>query len=255
MVNKETIKKSFSRYAEYYDRYSAIQNICALKLIGYAGVNNFREILDIGCGTGNYTGLLRDEFPRANIKAVDISEEMVEIAKKKLGDENIKFSIADAQTLNLKERFDLISSNAVFQWFGNLEKTLFGYRKLLNKGGVISFSIFGPRTFCELNEALKKAFGQGARVSASGFTEKAEIEKTLRALFGRVKVTEEIFKERYTSLAELFKKIKYTGTRGSAAVSGKFWTPKAVSKVEKAYKKEYKNIVAAYQVFFCRGQN
>ena len=193
MINKEIIKRNFSRAAQYYDAYSTVQYRCALKLIDKVKANSLSKILDIGCGTGNYTKLLKDKYPAAQIKAVDISREMVKIAKKKLQNSTIEFIIADAEVVDFKENFDLISSNASFQWFENLEGTLLKYRKLLNKNGVVLFSIFGPLTFYELNKSLKELSScEGTLISSCNFVEKVRIEKILRSLFRDIEVEHKI---------------------------------------------------------------
>ena len=116
MINKKVIENNFSRYAKFYDSYSTIQNFSAQELISQVRANGFKNILDIGCGTGNYTRLLKGKFPQAKITAIDLSKEMLCIAKDKLADRSIKFLRADGQKLKIKEKFDLISSNATFQW-------------------------------------------------------------------------------------------------------------------------------------------
>ena len=253
MINKEIIKNNFSRCARYYDRYSRIQNLCATRLINELDGGNFAKILDIGCGTGNYTKLLQDKFPEARIKAIDISEKMVEAAKKKLGNVGVEFIIADAETADLKEEFGLISSNASFQWFEDLRGTLLRYKRLLGKDGIISFSIFGPHTFYELNEALKELSGRDASISSCNFIKKPELAEILKGLFKKAGIHEEIYKDRYRSLSELLKIIKYTGTRGNGVNRRSFWTTDKIYNLDEIYKKRFKDITATYQVFYCKG--
>lgn len=251
MINKEIIKNNFSRYARYYDRYSAVQNLCALELINRIKREDFDNILDIGCGTGNYTRLLRHKFPLARIKAIDISQEMIEVAKRKLQNARIEFMVADAEAIDLGECFDFISANASLQWFDNLKKALSRYKRFLNKNGVILFSIFGPRTFYELNKSLN-VFGKNTLVTSSNFSKIEKIRKILKSLFKKVVVEQRIYKERYNSLSELLKKIKYSGIRGNSINRG-IWTPQTIYNLEKIYKNNYKDIVVTYEVFFCKG--
>jgi malonyl-CoA O-methyltransferase len=253
MIDKALIKNSFSKYARHYDRYSAIQNLCASKLITKIKGDNFGKILDIGCGTGNYTKLLRDKFPNSKIKAVDISPEMIEVAKEKLNDKNVEFIIADGETIDLSEQFDLISSNASFQWFGSLEVSLSTYKRLLVDNGVILFSTFGPLTFLELDEAIKKLAGKDTKISSSNFFEEVKIEKILKSFFSDVEIEQKIYKESYSSLSGLLKMIKYTGTRGSGIGRNGFWTNGMMDNLEKIYKGNSNEITATYQILFCKG--
>jgi len=248
-----TIKDNFSRYAKHYDQYSSVQNLCAQGLINQIDLNGFSKILDVGCGTGNYTKLLQDKFPKAAIKAVDISYEMLKIAKNKLKAKNTEFILADAQRLKTKDKFDLISSNASFQWFEELDSTLEKYKGLLNNKGSIIFSVFGPDTFLELSKALEQYLGKTQPISASYFLKAKELEKLLRKHFSKVTVTEKSYKKEYKCLKDLLKHIKYTGTRGDNLVKAN-WTQNTIATLDQIYRDSFGEIIATYQVFFCRGK-
>lgn len=253
MTSKAIISGNFSKYARGYDQHSTVQNLSALKLIEEANSGSFRNILEIGCGTGNYTKLLREKFSKACIKAIDMSGEMIKLAKEKLGNEGIEFIIADAENLKLEKSFDLISSNASFQWFENLEGDLVKYKEALNKGGSILFSTFGPRTFYELHSSLEEFFQKKLYLTASNFLVKQKIERMLKRFFREVEVREKIYKEGYSSLWKLLKKVRNTGTRGGGLRGEVFWTPRTIASVEKIYIKRFGSIAATYQLFFCRG--
>ncbi len=252
-IDKNRVKINFSRHAKYYDNYSSIQNYCSKELISKIKVEGVNTILDIGCGTGNYTQILRERFPRANIEALDISKKMIEEAKEKFKDENIKFIIADAETVSLNKKFDLISSNASFQWFVNLENTLKKYANLLRAKGIVLFSFFGPQTFYELKESLNFFLKKDIVLSANGFETKDTIERILGSLFKKVDIIEKLYSEKHSSLMELLKKIKYTGASGNRAEGQSFWTAKMIKDVEKIYLNNFKEIISTYQVFFCQG--
>jgi len=250
---KNIIERNFSKYAEYYDSYSSIQNICASELIQKISADSVNRILDIGCGTGNYTKLLRERFPSAEIKAVDISDKMVDMARKKLSREKIEFIVADAEKADFEEKFDLISSNAAFQWFEDLRDAVMKYKNMLNDGGLISFSTFGPLTFYELDASLKELAGRHVSISSFDFMEMTEISDILREFFKKVSMNIRIYSEDFESVSELLKKIKYTGTRGNSSLRKDLWTRKTMSCLEEIYKNKFGNIRATYQVFFCRG--
>ena len=252
MVNKKIIERNFSKYAKLYDQYATVQNSCANSLIEKVENKGFKNILDIGCGTGNYTRLLQDKFPKASIKAIDISKEMLGISKRKLNSEKVKFIVADGENFETREKFDLISSNATFQWFEDLSEALVRLKKILNKEGVIAFSLFGPLTFFELQETLKELPGQNT-IIASCFNSQDKVKKVLKSLFKDIDIEDKIYKEKYNSLKELLIKIKYTGTRGNNMLQNRFWTEKTITAVEEEYKKKFKEIVSTYQVFFCKG--
>jgi malonyl-CoA O-methyltransferase len=253
MTAKDIIRHNFSRSAASYDEYSALQDRLGGELIGMLKETGPSSILDIGCGTGNYTAILRKIFPQALIKAIDISEEMVNMARRKLDDDRVTFIVGDAERVDLDEEFDLISSNASFQWFDDLEKALANFKKLLKDGGVILFSTFGPLTFKELNIALRELLGGTALTNSIRFPEKASIRKMLKGNFKKSEVKEKIYLEGHPSLLELLKKIKYSGIRGYGTNKKGFWTSNMVQELEHIYRKRFGEIVTTSQVFFCKG--
>jgi trans-aconitate 2-methyltransferase len=71
--------------------------------------------VDLGCGPGNSTEVLKQRFPDAQVLGVDSSVEMVEAARQRLPDTS--FEIEDIRTWDGKGGpFDLILANAVLQW-------------------------------------------------------------------------------------------------------------------------------------------
>jgi trans-aconitate 2-methyltransferase len=69
---------------------------------------------DIGCGSGNSTGLLHERFPGATIIGIDSSATMIEAARKRLPD--IEFEIDDIATWQTPGPFEVILANASLQW-------------------------------------------------------------------------------------------------------------------------------------------
>ena len=247
--------RNFSKYAKHYDLHCYMQNICASQLIDSVKSNDFSRILEIGCGTGNYTQMLREKFPASCIKALDISQDMIEIARAKLDHAQVKFIVADAESIDLDGKFDFISSNATFQWFQHLEHTLTQYHHLLSDDGIISFSVFGPLTFVELSECLKEVYGEDVSISSNGFADGFKITQMLHNVFGNGVIEQRIFREEHGSLLELLTRIKYTGTGGNGARTNSWWTPKSIQKLEDVYRLKYGRIVATYQVLLCQAVN
>lgn len=64
-------------------------------------------LLDIGCGTGIHASLFADRG--LNVHGVDLSNEMLQVAKKKES-EKLSFSQGDATSFRLGKKFDVITS-------------------------------------------------------------------------------------------------------------------------------------------------
>ena len=247
---KETVKHNFSKYALTYDKYAKVQQETAKKLAGLLP-DNAAQILDIGCGTGLLTKLLRGKYKGGRICALDISPEMILEAKKKVGD--AEYIVADAEEFSQTVPFDLIVSNAAFQWLKDLEAALISFKKLLCPGGRMVFSIFGPLTFHELYWTLRSCLHKNVFISSKAFHGKTEIEKILARVFKKATIKEEVLLEKNKSLKDLLMKIKYTGTQGQGITGAGYLGKEALKKMEELYRTKHKGLEATYQIFFCEG--
>jgi malonyl-CoA O-methyltransferase len=249
MSIKDVIERNFSRSAEKYEAYCDVQNYAAKNLIKLAEGQDVSSILDIGCGPGNYTRLLREKFAKAAITGIDISGQMISIAKSRGIDGDIKFIKGDIETAEFVQKFDLVTSNASLQWLGDFEGAVGKFKKMLSEKGYTLFSLFGQGTFKELNFALKAIDCENLIMSQS-FASRDAIERALKQNFGQVHVTEEFLKKEYGSLLEFLNVIKYTGTRG-VGLKGKSLNKGDISRVESIYKKKFGSIIVTYQIFYC----
>ena len=74
-------------------------------------------IIDVGCGPGNSTEVLRRRWPAAHVTGLDNSEPMIREAQRAypLG----TWVLGDAAHMDAAQRYDLVFSNAVLQWVPN----------------------------------------------------------------------------------------------------------------------------------------
>jgi demethylmenaquinone methyltransferase/2-methoxy-6-polyprenyl-1,4-benzoquinol methylase len=85
------------------------------------------RILDLACGTGDFTLELAKRWPDADITGVDITPEMIEIAKPKFANaRNVAFSVGNAQELSDAETgsYDLVVCAFGFRNFPDKVKAL-----------------------------------------------------------------------------------------------------------------------------------
>ncbi len=251
-MKKDQIRKNFSKHAATYDKYSGIQKHIAQNLADMMPDEMPLTALDVGCGTGHLTKMLRMRYSGCLIKAVDLSLEMINLAKNKLGD-NVDFVETDAEKINEDERYDLIASNAAMQWFFDTGKAIARFSGMLNSNGNLIFSAFGPLTYHELSWAMSEALGKKIGTSSKDFLGKPELDRILTKNFKKHKIREEIIKDECKSLKELLAKIKFTGTRGSGTLGAGLIGKETLKKAEEVYLKKYGKIVATHQVFYCEG--
>lgn len=106
-----------------------------------------REIIDLGCGPGNSTRVLKNRFPNAHIVGADSSENM--IAKAREDNPDLEFALLDLNgDLSAHyDRYDVVFSNACFQWIPDHRKLLPRVFGLLKQGGTLAVQI--PMNFDE----------------------------------------------------------------------------------------------------------
>ena len=156
---KQGIRRNFARRARSYDRHAGMQRRMAHGLVAAVGESLARagRILEIGCGTGYLTGLIRQANREARLVALDLDAALVDAARRRLGPEaGVAWLVADGEA-PLRGEYDLIIANATFQWFTRPGETLAALYRNLAPGGVLAFSTLGPQTFQELAEALNRA--------------------------------------------------------------------------------------------------
>ncbi|RDW83462.1 trans-aconitate methyltransferase [Coleophoma crateriformis] len=117
-----------------------------------------KSIIDLGCGPGNSTAVLAEQFPDAQIEGVDSSADMIEKAKKTLP--SVDFSLQDLTTYVPKEPVDLLFSNAVFHWLPSKERIniIANLIKSQRSGGVFAFQV--PDNFTEPSHAAMRSVAE-----------------------------------------------------------------------------------------------
>jgi ubiquinone/menaquinone biosynthesis C-methylase UbiE len=129
---KQDIINSFNRIALLEDKWDHNQNYG--KLLLKQITREMRNGLDIGCGTGEFTKSLSGKMKR--VLGIDISPVMIEEAKKRHFQENIKYIVKDFDELDEDQKYDCIVSIATFHHL-DLETALPKMRRLLNKDGLL----------------------------------------------------------------------------------------------------------------------
>jgi len=105
--------------AETYHRVSNPQFDWGTVVLDRLPLNGDEFVLDVGCGTGRLTDKLLERLPRGRVVALDLSSNMVQVAREFLQPRHgrrIHVAIADAGALPVHEQADAIFSTATFHW-------------------------------------------------------------------------------------------------------------------------------------------
>ncbi len=97
------------------------------------------RIIDLGCGPGNSTAVLRVRWPQAReITGLDSSPAMIETARKAQPEGRWEVGDASAWTDPTGEGYDLVFSNAVFHWVPNHAELFPRLLALVKPGGALA---------------------------------------------------------------------------------------------------------------------
>lgn len=95
------------------------------------------SIIDLGCGPGNSTAILKKYFKHAHITGLDYSSNMIQKAKENYPDLNF----VQGNVQDFSGSYDLIFSNACLQWVDHHETLIPYLINHLNKGGTLAVQI------------------------------------------------------------------------------------------------------------------
>lgn len=104
------------------------------------------SIWDLACGVGLSTFALKANFSNSEIVGVDIDSSLIDLAKEKVPDSQIKFQcceISDLLTKTANETVDVIFVKSAYHYFEE-QITLSHLQPLLKKNGVV---VVAERTF------------------------------------------------------------------------------------------------------------
>lgn len=166
LPNKQLVARSFGQAAGQYDDVALLQRQTADELLDRLSLVTLqpKTILDLGVGTGRNLALLAKRYPKAQLFALDIAQEMIGQAKKnhqqQLGlkrwlpnSKSVQFLVGDAEKLPLADNsVDLVYANLALQWCD--PRTSFAeIQRVLRPEGLLMFTTLGPDTLHELRQS------------------------------------------------------------------------------------------------------
>jgi len=181
MNEKIEFPKLYTEFAKYYDRLeSQYRNYQQESewLIGILEKHNCVDVIDVSCGTGSHLALLQKED--LNLYGIDASNQMVQLAKKKLA-HGKETSLSLADFLHIPFRKEAFDASLCMYWSlaglnQNLVKYLFSeVASVLKSGGIFVFDT-------ENSEGIKESLLDSPFLDAF-FTDSDENVAIIRANF------------------------------------------------------------------------
>jgi trans-aconitate 2-methyltransferase len=111
----------------------------SVDLVSRIALPDARRILDIGCGPGNSTAVLRSRWPKAELTGIDSSPEMIEKAKSDHA--SGKWVVADYRNWDAGETYDLVFSNATIHWIPDHERLFAKMFAMTSNGGAVAAQV------------------------------------------------------------------------------------------------------------------
>lgn len=134
-MNKQDVISFFDRLAPQWDADMIRHDDIISIILDNAAVTEGKDVLDVACGTGV---LFPDYLERnvASVTAVDISPEMVKIAREKFPEVNVL--CGDVETVDFGRKFDCIMVYNAFPHFPHPEHLISTLSSLLKPGGTLT---------------------------------------------------------------------------------------------------------------------
>lgn len=199
------IIKEFSRFSNEYDSHSIIQTKIAKKIISDLPKKHFKNIIDIGCGTGAIYRFLSEENLEFDFfYALDGSDDMLsshpdsEKIIKQCFDFNLQTSFENI--INIKS--DIIVSSSALQWAKDLDFTISNLARTCDS---FHGALFSSNTF----KTLHKIAGISSPIHSID-----SIKMSFDRFYSNINYEVMTYKLFFDSKKKIFNYIKKSGVSG-----------------------------------------
>lgn len=139
MNKKEQSKITFDHHAKKYDQTIVYKNPRNNyhKILQMLDTLEFANVLDVGCGTGEMLRLISEKYNSVEAYGIDLSDEMIKIAKAKLSPD-INLFVGDSEHLPFSdETFEVLLCMESFHHYPNPDNVLKEFKRVLKPNGVL----------------------------------------------------------------------------------------------------------------------
>lgn len=171
----------YSIIAKYYDKVRITQpdylRFWSARIAHYGLIKKGSKVLDVGCGTGRFT-LMLSEVTKAEVYAIDPSEDMLDEAEKKDKKKKVKWSKGTAERLSFpNEYFDCVYMTFVFHQIKNRKKALSEIFMILKPKGKC---VFMTTSYAHIKRSPLYMFPGLAKIDLARFPSLPEFRRILK---------------------------------------------------------------------------
>jgi len=208
-IDKSQVAQRFAKAGQSYAKHAIVQKQICRQLLQlmqhYLPSNSLNRVFEIGCGSGNLSHLLMQNF---EIKQLFLNDLYPEVQQHFQAKENLEWLIGDVEQLDFPQSLDLIASSSALQWVGNLEAVFKKCTDALTQQGYLCFSTFGQQNLQE----IKALTGQGLDYLPIDVIQ----DKLVKQGFEILHLSESIETLKFPHPKEVLQHLKATGVTGTS---------------------------------------
>lgn len=217
--DKELVNRRFGDAASTYDSQAVVQQHVARHIFDKwmeTGASPCGDILEIGAGTGYFTGLYRYRLHPRSLTLIDLAP----------ATDGVTAADAEIMLRHIQsESLDVVAGTSTIQWFNSPGKFIAECARVLRPGGLAVLTTFASGHFDALAPFLPSPLHYYTTASIS-----ALLPDSLRA----VHIADEEIRQRFTSVGDMLRHLRESGVNALSRTS----SPATVRRVMSYYPKE-----------------
>lgn len=159
-ADEGAVAANFDRTAVDYDEVVRHNIHGAHRLVDSIPDGEYRDLLDVGCGTGHASLAMVERFGIEHVSGVDPAAGMLSVFREKLGEHGgLDVTLHESDVMSMPvpdEGFDVAISTMAFHWFPEKRAAIAAIAAKLRPGGILAILCSGRRGEEEFKRVLSQ---------------------------------------------------------------------------------------------------